>query len=246
MESSSGTRRKPLPSSGQIPHLPSGPMTATLRPSGDTCVPAVPSGVRGLAIAVAQINQIIADSVAGLDSGGQQLFAIRQVTHRAVADVVVGQLPGFAGAGWYQAECPSLGRLGDHPFIVRRNCFAGAVTDPNRRRPVGVAQKHRVVRPTAFRLFLEQNFLAVTAYVSRQGPAEPAQFDFLFSAGRQGANSETGLVCNHQRKWAARILQPHASRHVNDCPHLAGQGHAPQIRCAAAIGGGEPDLIACG
>ena len=124
----------------------------------------------------------------GLDSGGQQLFAIRQVADRPVADVVVGQLPGLAGAGGHQAECASLGWLSDHPFIVRRNCLAGALADPHRRRPVGVAQKHCVVRPAAFRLFLKQDFLAVTAYVSRQGPPEPSQFAlllFLLAAGRE-------------------------------------------------------------
>ena len=79
-------------------------MTATLRPSGRQARAGGAFGRDGLGIAVAQINQIIADAVPGLDSGGQQLLAIRQVTHRPVAYVVVGQLPGFAGAGWYHAE----------------------------------------------------------------------------------------------------------------------------------------------
>ncbi len=158
---------RPLPSSGQIPHFPSGPITATLRPSGDKRTPAVPSGCDGLGIAAAQINQVIAGAMPGLDSGGQQLFAVRQVANGAVADVVVGQLPGFAGAGWYHAERPALCRFGDHPLVVRRNCLAGAIADPNRRRSVCIAQKYGVVRPAPFRLFLKQNFFAVTADISQ-------------------------------------------------------------------------------
>ncbi len=145
-------------------------------------------GRDGLGIAVAQVNQIIADSMPRLDSGGQQLFAVRQVAYRSVAYVVVGQLPGLAGTGWYQAQRPSLCGFGNYPLVIRRNCLAGALADPHRRRPVRIAQKYRVVRPAAFRLFLKQNFLAVTAYVSRQRPPEPSQFAlrlFLPAAWRE-------------------------------------------------------------
>src|SRR6185312_15247608 len=46
-------------------------------------------GCERFGIAVTQINQIIADAVSGLDSGGQQLLAIRQVTYGSITDIVV-------------------------------------------------------------------------------------------------------------------------------------------------------------
>ena len=104
-------------------------------------------------IAITQINQIIPNSVAGLDSRGQQLLAIRQITYGSITDVVVSQLPGLARAGGDHEQSAFLGRSGDYPFVIRRNSFARAVTNANRRRPVGIAYEHSVGGAAAIAIF---------------------------------------------------------------------------------------------
>src|ERR1039458_4206792 len=79
--------------------------------SAHRCAPAVRRdlhagdalGSDGLGISAAQINQVVAPTVSGFDTRGQQALAIREKTNRAVTYRIVGELPGFSRSRRYQA-----------------------------------------------------------------------------------------------------------------------------------------------
>src|ERR1035437_1665673 len=61
-------------------------------------------GSDGLGIATAQINQVVAPTVRGLNSRGQQPLAVRQKPNFAVAYGIVCELPCLARSRWDQAQ----------------------------------------------------------------------------------------------------------------------------------------------
>src|SRR5450755_2106793 len=83
----------------------------------------------GLGVSAADVDQVIPSAVPGLDAGRQQVLSIRQVAHPGVANIVVRQLAGFTRARGHNPQGPLLQRLGDHPFVIRRNRLSPAFAD---------------------------------------------------------------------------------------------------------------------
>src|SRR5580692_11693162 len=199
----------------------------------------------GPGFSITHVDKVVAAAVSGFNACSQQVLAIGKKANPAVTDALIRQLPGLTRSGWDQGEAVALKRFGDDPLIVWRNGASFAFAHAYRRRAVGVAQEGGVVWTAALGFFLKQNFCSVPADVAKVRPPEPPKFALLFSAWLQSADIEPLLMGNHEGHAVAKILEPHAARHVGDGTHLAVQGGRAQVFGTAAIGGREPNLVAC-
>src|SRR5271169_5187873 len=126
------------------------------------------------------------------------------------------QRAGLAGTGRHDTQSSVLHRLGDHPLVIRRECFGPSIAEAHGWRSVGVAQENSVGGTSAFPFFFKQDLFAVTADVPQLGPPEPPEFTLLFAVRTGPPNADAYLLGNGQNSTVTDILQPHASGNVGN------------------------------
>src|ERR1700687_639591 len=201
-------------------------------------------GSDGLGISRGHINQVVARPVSGFNPRSQQPFAVRKKTNLAVAHGIVGELPCFARSRRNQAQRSALRRFCDREFWIGRDGHRVSLANARRRRTIGVAQKHGVIRSTAIAFLVEKNLPAVAADIAHLRPPEPSQLALLFAARRHATDTNPCVRRHRQYRSVPQVFQPHAAGHVRDVSQLAREGHGARVVGAARAGGREPYLIA--
>src|ERR1039458_4733071 len=151
-------------------------------------------GSDGLGISTAQINQVIASTVPGFNSRGQQPLAIRKKTNPAVAHGVVRELPCFARSRRHEAQRSALRWFRDHPFSIGRDGTGDALANARWRRTIRIAQKHGVIRSTTIAFLFEQDLPAVLTDIAQLRPTKPPQFALLFSSRRHAPDPQARVI----------------------------------------------------
>src|SRR2546422_10138408 len=83
--------------------------------------------------------------------------------------------PALAGSRWQQDEARSIDGQRNSPSAVRRERFARAIAEPDRRRAVDVPDVHTLMAAAALPRLVEQDRSPVAGNVAKPRPVEPRQ-----------------------------------------------------------------------